>query len=304
MRIALLMSRLRVEEKWLMAALDQRGVPYDRIDDGEVVFDIDNGPGDWCKYDAVLIRSISYARGLCASQMLNAWGIPTVNMASVAATCGDKLVTSAALKQAGVPQPRLRVAFNVEAALKAIEELGYPVVMKPVVGSWGRLLAKINDRDAAEALLEHKETLGSYQHSVFYIQEYITKPGRDIRAFVVGDQTVTAIYRKSAHWITNTARGGQGEACPVTPELHDICQAAARAVGGGVLAIDVLEDAQRGYLVNEVNHTMEFHTTVPTTGVDIPGFIVDYTVFVAGQKDCRQTLPTTYPIRALAGVSA
>ena len=304
MRIALLMSRLRVEEKWLMAALDQRGVPYDRVDDGEVVFDFDNGPGEWCKYDAVLIRSISYARGLCASQMLNAWGIPTVNMASVAATCGDKLVTSAALKQAGVPQPRLRVAFTVEAALRAIEELGYPVVMKPVVGSWGRLLAKINDRDAAEALLEHKETLGSYQHSVFYIQEYITKPGRDIRAFVVGDQTVTAIYRKSAHWITNTARGGQGEACPVTPELHDICQAAARAVGGGVLAIDVLEDAQRGYLVNEVNHTMEFHTTVPTTGVDIPGFIVDYTVFVAGQKDCRQTLPTTYPIRALAGVSA
>jgi [lysine-biosynthesis-protein LysW]--L-2-aminoadipate ligase len=293
-----------VEEKWLMAALDQRGVPYDRIDDGEVVFDFDNGPGDWCKYDAVLIRSISYARGLCASQMLNAWGIPTVNMASVAATCGDKLVTSAALKQAGVPQPRLRVAFTVEAALRAIEELGYPVVMKPVVGSWGRLLAKINDRDAAEALLEHKETLGSYQHSVFYIQEYITKPGRDIRAFVVGDQTLTAIYRKSAHWITNTARGGQGEACPVTPELHDICQAAAHAVGGGVLAIDVLEDAQRGYLVNEVNHTMEFHTTVPTTGVDIPGFIVDYTVLVAGQKDCRQALPTTYPIRALAGVSA
>jgi len=304
MRIALLMSRLRVEEKWLMAALDQRGVPYDRVDDGEVVFDFDNGPGEWCKYDAVLIRSISYARGLCASQMLNAWGIPTVNMASVAATCGDKLVTSAALKQASVPQPRLRVAFTVEAALRAIEELGYPVVMKPVVGSWGRLLAKINDRDAAEALLEHKETLGSYQHSVFYIQEYITKPGRDIRAFVVGDQTVTAIYRKSAHWITNTARGGQGEACPVTPELHDICQAAARAVGGGVLAIDVLEDARRGYLVNEVNHTMEFHTTVPTTGVDIPGFIVDYTVFVAGQKDCRQTLPTTHPIRALAGVSA
>ena len=304
MRIALLMSRLRVEEKWLMAARDQRGVPYDRVDDGEVVFDFDNGPGEWCKYDAVLIRSISYARGLCASQMLNAWGIPTVNMASVAATCGDKLVTSAALKQAGVPQPRLRVAFTVEAALRAIEELGYPVVMKPVVGSWGRLLAKINDRDAAEALLEHKETLGSYQHSVFYIQEYITKPGRDIRAFVVGDQTVTAIYRKSAHWITNTARGGQGEACPVTTELHDICQAAARAVGGGVLAIDVLEDARRGYLVNEVNHTMEFHTTVPTTGVDIPGFIVDYTVFVAGQKDCRQTLPTTHPIRALAGVSA
>jgi [lysine-biosynthesis-protein LysW]--L-2-aminoadipate ligase len=303
MKIALLMSRLRVEEKWLMAAFDQRGAAYDRVDDGEMVFDFDNGPGDWGKYDAVLIRSISYARGLYAAQMLNAWNIPTVNMVHVAATCGDKLATSAALKQAGVPQPRLRVAFTAEAALKAIEELGYPVVMKPVVGSWGRLLAKINDRDAAEALLEHKETLGSYQHSVFYIQEYITKPGRDIRAFVVGDQTVTAIYRKSEHWITNTARGGQGETCPVTPELHGICQAAAQAVGGGVLAIDVLEDPQHGYLVNEVNHTMEFHTTVPTTGVDIPGYIVDYTLDVARKGMSALEMPFSYSPHAMMGVT-
>jgi [lysine-biosynthesis-protein LysW]--L-2-aminoadipate ligase len=304
MKIALLMSRLRVEEKWLMAAFESRGVSYDRIDDGDRVFDFDNGPGDWGKYDAVLIRSISYARGLYAAQMLNAWGIPTVNMANVAATCGDKLATSAALKQTGVPEPRLRVAFTAESALKAIEELGYPVVMKPVVGSWGRLLAKINDRDAAEALLEHKETLGSYQHSVFYVQEYITKPGRDIRAFVVGDQTVTAIYRKSEHWITNTARGGQGEVCPVTSELNDICVAAAHAVGGGVLAIDVFEDSERGLLVNEINHTMEFHTTVPTTGVDIPGYIVDYTLCVAERGHCQQFMPAAYPMQAFMGVSA
>lgn len=161
--------------------------------------------------------------------------------------------------------------------------MGYPVVLKPVVGSWGRLLSKVNDRDAAEALLEHKETLGSYQHGIFYIQEYIAKPGRDIRAFVVGDQTITAIYRTSPHWITNTARGGKGEACPVTPDLANVCAAAARAVGGGVLAIDVLEDPQRGYLVNEVNHSMEFHTTVPTTGVDIPGMLLDYVVDVAAR---------------------
>lgn len=303
MKIGLLMSRLRVEEKWLIAAFEQRGVDYDRIDDGEMVFDFDNGPGDWGKYDAVLLRSVSFMRGLYGAQMLNAWGIPTVNMAHVAATCGDKLATSAALKQAGVPQPRLRVAFTPEAAIKAIEELGYPVVMKPIVGSWGRLLAKVNDRDAAEALLEHKDTLGSYQHSVFYVQEYIVKPGRDIRAFVVGDQTITAIYRKSQHWITNTARGGQGETCPVTPELDAICRAAARAVGGGVLAIDVFEDEQRGLLVNEINHTMEFHTTVPTTGVDIPGYIVDYTVAVAQQK-IAGAIPVTFAAPSLTGVAA
>jgi [lysine-biosynthesis-protein LysW]---L-2-aminoadipate ligase len=162
--------------------------------------------------------------------------------------------------------------------------MGYPVVIKPVVGSWGRLLAKINDRDAAEAVLEHKAMLGSVQHSVYYIQEYIRKPGRDIRAFVAGDRTVTAIYRHSEHWITNTARGGEGEMCPITPELDELCVRAAQAVGGGVLAVDVLEHPDRGYLINEINHTMEFHSLMPTTGVDIPGMIVDYTAEVARGK--------------------
>ncbi len=283
MRIGVLYSRLRVEEKWLFEALEKRGLNYERIDDRQISFDV-AAPDDWLKYDVVLERSLSYARGLYALQMLNAWGVPTVNNAQVAATCGDKIATTAALASAGVPQPRVKIAFTPESALAAIEELGYPVVLKPVVGSWGRLLARINDRDAAEAILEHKDTLGSYQHSIFYIQEYIQKPGRDIRAFVIGDETVCAIYRKSAHWVTNTAKGGQGEVCPVTPELHALCLAAANAVGSGVLAVDLLEDPERGLLVNEVNHTMEFHTSLPTTGVDIPGMVIDYAVAVARRE--------------------
>ncbi len=283
LRIGVLYSRLRVEEKWIFAALEQRGVDYERLDDRFVHFDLDN-PGPWLQYDAILERSISYARGLYALRVLNAWGVPTVNTAAVAEVCGDKLATTAALTRAGIPQPRTVVAFTAEAALEAIEQLGYPVVLKPVVGSWGRLLSKINDRDAAEAILEHKEVLGSYQHQIFYIQEYIEKPGRDIRAFVLGDRTVAAIYRKSEHWITNTARGGQGEICPITSELEELCGRAAAAVGGGVLAIDILEHPEGGLLVNEINHTMEFHTTVPTTGVDIPGMIVDYVLAVARQR--------------------
>lgn len=280
MKIGILLSRVRVEEKWLLASLEKKGISFERIDDGMAQFDLGT-PEPWLEYDAVLERSVSYARGLYATQILNAWGIPTINMAQVAMTCGDKLATSSALALNGIPQPRIKVAFTPEAALESIEELGYPVVLKPVVGSWGRLLSKINDRDAAEAILEHKDTLGSYQHSIFYIQEYIQKPGRDIRAMVVGDQTVCAIYRSSSHWITNTARGGQGEVCPVTPELNNLCVAAARAVGGGVLAVDLFEDPRRGYLVNEVNHTMEFHTLAPVTGVDIASVIIDYVVDVA-----------------------
>ena len=283
MKLGVLYSRVRVEEKWIFENLDRRGVNYEKIDDRKISFKLAD-PGAWQDYDVVLERSLSYKNGLYATQVLNAWGIPTVNMAHVAATCGDKLVTSAALQTAGIPQPQVWVAFTAEAAIEIMEEIGYPVVLKPVVGSWGRLLAKINDRDAAEAVLEHKEILGSFQHSVFYIQEYIRKPGRDIRSFVIGDRTVCAIYRSSEHWITNTARGGQAEVCPVTPEINDISVRAANAVGGGVLAIDLLEDPDRGLLVNEVNHTMEFHSTVPLTGVDIPGMIVDYALSVARVK--------------------
>ncbi len=283
MKLGVLYSRVRVEEKWIFENLDRRGVNYEKIDDRKISFKLAD-PGAWQDYDVVLERSLSYKNGLYATQVLNAWGIPTVNMAHVAATCGDKLVTSAALQTAGIPQPQVWVAFTAEAAIEIMEEIGYPVVLKPVIGSWGRLLAKINDRDAAEAVLEHKEILGSFQHSVFYIQEYIRKPGRDIRSFVIGDRTVCAIYRSSEHWITNTARGGQAEVCPVTPEINDISVRAANAVGGGVVAIDLLEDPDRGLLVNEVNHTMEFHSTVPLTGVDIPGMIVDYALSVARVK--------------------
>jgi [lysine-biosynthesis-protein LysW]--L-2-aminoadipate ligase len=280
LRIGVLYSRVRVEEKWIFSAFEKRGIDYTRLDDRSIYFDLDH-PEKWREYDAVLERSISYTSGLYALRTLNAWGVLTINTAAVSEACGDKLTTSALLKRDNLPQPRALVAFTPESALEAIEQIGYPVVLKPVVGSWGRLLAKINDRDAAEAILEHKAILGSAQHSVFYIQEFIQKPGRDIRAIVVGNRVLTAIYRKSEHWITNTARGGEGEICPITPEIETLCLNAAAAVGGGVLAIDLIEDPQRGFLINEINHTMEFHTAQPISGVDIAGEIVEYVAQIA-----------------------
>lgn len=321
--VAMIVSRIRVEEKLLLAALEATGAAVQLVNDDELVLPVGpaaahligapnsysgieasagligmstqpakastpvngTGPGREgvgpIRADVVLERSVSAARGIYALRLLAAAGMPTVNSYRTAATCWDKLLTSAALAEAGIPQPRTRVAFTPQSALQAIEELGYPVVLKPLVGSWGRLLARINDRDAAEAILEHKDVLGNYLHSIFYIQEYIRKPGRDIRAFVVGDETIAAIYRDSSHWITNTARGGQASNCPVTPELDALCRQAAAAVGGGVLAIDVLEDPDRGLVVNEVNHTMEFRNSIATTGVDIPARVAAYVVHAA-----------------------
>jgi [lysine-biosynthesis-protein LysW]--L-2-aminoadipate ligase len=232
---------------------------------------------DLCKEDSKLAFCIR----VCASKRS---GFSARWKSAVAEICGDKLMTSTALARDEVPQPHNATAFTPEAALEAIEAFGYPVVLKPVVGSWGRLLAKVNDRDAAEAVLEHKSTLGSVQHSVFYIQEYIEKPGRDIRAIVIGDCVLTAMYRKSEHWITNTARGGEGELCPLTAEIEDLCLRAAKSVGGGVLAIDLVEHPERGLVVNEINHTMEFHTMQPLSGIDIAGEIVNYVVSIASKE--------------------
>ena len=278
-RVAMLVSRIRVEEKLLLTALEAAGADVRLLDDGALVFAVEQ-PRRGLDVDVVLERSVSTARGLYALRLAEMAGLPTVNTYATASTCADKLLTAAALHEVGVRQPQTRVAFTPESALQAIEELGYPVVLKPVVGSWGRLLARINDRDAAEAVLEHKDTLGSYQHSIFYIQKFVAKPGRDIRAFVIGDDTIAAIYRSSSHWITNTARGGQASNCPITDELDVLCRSAATAVGGGVVAIDVLEDPDQGLLVNEVNHTMEFRNSIVTTGVDIPARVVDYVLNV------------------------
>jgi len=283
MRIGVLMSRVRVEEKLLMEAFAARDVQVDIIDDREVVFDMHVSDA-MRQYDVVLERCINHSRALYALEMLNAWGVPTVNTAAVANVCGNKFSTSRALIEHGVPTPRTLIAFTQDSALEAIESLGYPVVLKPAVGSWGRLISKINDREAAEAVLEHKAVLGSYHHSIFYIQEYIDKPMRDIRAFVVGDETICAIYRHSPHWITNTARGGRASNCPVTPEIDAIARAAAQAVGGGVLAIDILERPSGELTICEVNYTMEFRNSIDTTGVGIPGRVVDYVMRVGRRE--------------------
>ena len=276
MRIGILCSRVRVEEKLLFENFERLGISPVRYDEREIVAQIGNFRAE---VDVVLERSVSTSAGLVAAQLFEAAGVPVINSYATASTCADKIRTSLALSQAGVAQPRTEIAFSEEGALAAIERIGYPVVMKPPVGSWGRLLARINDRDAAEAIIEHKETLGGVNHHIYYVQEYIQKPGRDIRAFVIGTETICAIYRTSPHWVTNTARGGKASNCPVTPDVAEICRAAALAVSnnqGGILAIDLLEDPDRGLVVCEVNHTMEFRNSIDTTGVNIPERVARY----------------------------
>lgn len=276
--IGLLHSVIRPEEKLLMKALDAAPeVEWRSLDDRNLFLDPARPSAELSGLAAVMARSVSSSRGLYVRRILEGSGVRCFNTGAVAATCQDKLETSLALQRAGVAQPELRVAFSEDSAMEAIESMGYPVVLKPLVGSWGRLIARADDADAAVSLLEHKAALPNPMHQVFYLQQYIEKKGRDIRSFVVGDKLVAAILRKSADWRTNTARGATVEALALTPELEQASVAAANAVGGGMLAVDLFE-SDSGYLVNEVNDTMEFRNSIGPTGVDIPKMMVRHVI--------------------------
>jgi [lysine-biosynthesis-protein LysW]---L-2-aminoadipate ligase len=271
--IALLHSTVRAEEKLLLEAARSRQVGLRLIDIRTAVF----GPGLFpLDFDIALERSVSTVKGTYAVAFLESCGIPVVNSLDVARNCQDKFQTSLLLERAGIPTPRFALAFEPGPALTAVEALGgFPVVLKPPLGSWGRLLAKVNDRDALEALLEHKDVLGTPPQKAYYLQEFVAKPGRDIRAFVVGGEAICAIYRESGHWITNTARGGTARNCPVDDDLRTLCARVSGAVGGGLLAVDMFETGS-GLTVNEVNHTMEFRNSEGPTGVSIAGAVIDY----------------------------
>jgi len=272
LRYAMAYGVIRQDEKMLLDAAKRIGIDLAAIRMDDLSASLGSKPFD---ADAILDRGISQFRSYYYLNLAEEAGVFTMNTSEVVRVCGDKYLTSAALVRNGVRTPRTSMALSSDSALAEIERMGYPCVIKPVVGSWGRLLAKVNDREAAEAILEHKETLGGYTHSAIYLQEYVRKDGRDIRAFVVGDYTICAIYRNSEHWITNTARGGKASVCPVTDELNEICLKAKEAVGGEIVAIDLFETGE-GLSVNEVNHTMEFKNSVAPTGVDIPGKVLDH----------------------------
>lgn len=271
--IALLHTTIRAEEKLLLEAARARQAGVKLIDIRTAVLAEGFFPLD---FEIALERSVSTVKGTYAVAFIEAGGRPVVNSLEVARNCQDKFQTSLLLARAGIPTPRFALVFEPDAALRAVESMGgFPVVLKPPLGSWGRLLAKVNDQDALEALLEHKDILGTPPQKAYYLQEFVRKPGRDIRAFVVGGETICAIYRESAHWITNTARGGVARNCPVDESLRTLCARVARAVGGGLLAIDIFETGE-GLTVNEVNHTMEFRNSEGPTGVSIAGAVIDY----------------------------
>ncbi len=281
LRLGVLISYLRAEEKLILAAARNRGIEVSTLMDRKLVLDVSSGRAGRSSIDCdvVLDRGVAHSRAAYTLRALETWGIPTLNRSSATAICDDKALCSLALGAAGIPSPKTLLAFSVDSAIEACEAIGYPAVIKPVTGSWGRLLTKVNGPEQARVILEQKIEVGSFHHAIFYVQEFLEKPGRDIRVFVVGDRVLAASYRASDHWITNTARGATSHACPITPQIEDLSLRSCAAVGARLAGVDLIETFD-GYSVVEVNTGGEFHGLLSTTDIDIAGEIVDEVIRV------------------------
>jgi len=280
--VGLVSDRIRWDEKALIRAASNAGVNLKIVDPKTIFLNVSDPDKLRNLFGEVAIdRCVSYFRGLHIAAILEKADLKVINPFHVSLICGNKVFTTLALINANVPVPRTLVAFTKEGVLKALDEIGFPAVIKPVVGSWGRLIALIKDRDSAQAIIESREQIRNALLQIYYIQEYVERPPRDIRVLVIGDEAVAASYRYSPKddWRTNVARGGISKPCRLTEELKNIALKAAEAVGGGVLAVDCMESSM-GILVHEVNSTVEFRGLYSATGIDIPGKIMKYVVEV------------------------
>jgi [lysine-biosynthesis-protein LysW]--L-2-aminoadipate ligase len=275
LRVGILYSRIRKDEKLLLAELRERGHVVEKVDVRKHGFGLDGTDAALEDCDLVVDRCLATSRSKYATEFCKHYDVPVVNSPDTAAVCADKVRTSLALDDAGLPTPDTTVAFTTESALEAVESYGYPCVLKPVVGSWGRLMAKLDSRNAAEAVLEHKATLGHYEHKVFYIQDFVEKPGRDIRVLATDGEPVAAMTRSGDHWLTNAAKGAETNSFEVDEEVAELVETASDAVGGGLLGVDLMETGD-GYTVHEVNHTVEFKALNDASDVDVPAVVVDW----------------------------
>jgi [lysine-biosynthesis-protein LysW]--L-2-aminoadipate ligase len=278
-KIRIVYDRVRSEEKMLEEKAIELGHDIKMIDAKLTQISTESKKTDFNFGDVVLERCVSYFRGLHFTACLEFLDVPVINKFEVANNCGNKMMTSLLLKKYNVPTPKTYFSFSSEAALENLERIGYPMVIKPVVGSWGRGVIPLKDRETADAIIEVRELSDRPLDRIYYLQEMVKRPPRDIRVIVVGDQVISAMYRTSSRsFKTNIALGAEPILCEITKEFEDVCMKASKAVGGGILGVDIMEDEKRGLVVHEVNNTVEFKGLAKVSKKNIPKEMIDFAI--------------------------
>lgn len=225
--------------------------------------------------DAALVRIIP--RGsleqivfrVDALHWLERLDVAVMNAANAIERSVDKFYTSALLEAAGLPTPRTVVAEDLDTAMAAFAEMG-DVIVKPLFGSNGRGMVRVGDEEIAYRVFRALEL----ERAVYYVQQAIPHPGRDVRALVVGGDVVAAAWRSAPGWRTNVARGGKATKADLPREWVELSLRAAHAVGADYAGVDLLPAADGRVYVLEVNAIPGWRGLQATTDVDLAGAIV------------------------------
>jgi len=276
-KVCIVFDRLRAEEKMLQKEASELGHDALMLDAKITQVNTDSKKEDYDLGDVVLERCVSYFRGLHFTASLEFMDIPVLNKFEVANVCGNKMFMTLLLKKNNIPTPKTYFSFSSESAAENLEKVGFPLVIKPVIGSWGRGVMQLKDKDTMEAVFEIRDITDSPHDRIYYLQELIQRPPRDIRVITVGDEPIAAMYRKSSGGFkTNIALGADPELCEITKEMEDMAAKASKAMGGGILGIDMMEDEERGLVVHEVNNTVEFKGLARVAQRNIPKEMIEF----------------------------
>jgi [lysine-biosynthesis-protein LysW]--L-2-aminoadipate ligase len=197
---------------------------------------------------------------------------------------GNKLLTSLKLIENDIPTPLTCIAYKDEPAIEAIEQVvQYPTIIKPLIGSWGRLIAKLDDHNSAMSILEAREAMGNVLQKIFYLQKNIIRSNletpTDLRVFVVGDKCVAAMgrYNPEKDFRSNIAIGGTAKPVEISEEIEKLSLQASKAVKGEIVGVDLMEDNGKLSVI-EVNGTPQFKGVGTVTNINIAAEIVDYLI--------------------------
>jgi len=199
------------------------------------------------------------------------YDVKLINSRESLEIASDKFLTSVFLEKHQIPTPKTIICEDPKSALEAFEELGGDCVFKPLFGSKGIGITRLNDRAFAENVIYSLSRL----NEVFYLQEFIEHFNRDIRILVLGDRVVAGMYRVSDNWKTNIYAGAKAKPLEISDELENLAIKSAQITKTEIAGVDIIESS-KGFLVLEVNSIPGFTALQKVTSINLPGEIVNY----------------------------
>lgn len=284
MNLGIVLNRVSFEEKQIILACKELGINVEQIKNEELFLQLNSEKDPHIKSDIILQRSLSAVRAVYSTAILETKGYKVINNYNTISISADKLLTTLLFEKYKIPNPRTFAGFTAHSVLNSVEKyLKYPMVTKPILGSWGRMVAKIESYNQLSSIVESKEVMGDLFQKIHYFQEFIDAPQlnpnnpADIRVFYLGGECIAAMgrFRPEKDFRSNIALGGSAKKLEIDSEMVSISKKVAEALQAEMLGVDLMI-TEKGYVCIEANAVPGFEGIANATGINIGKQIAEY----------------------------